>query len=147
MLIHKIHKFDVSVITNQTDKIQTTGKNMITIFLKHGHYTCACYRQDREEIAYFDPLAKQKRRELDTPQLQAFAQRISPDLSVKFKFNMNPWQGNIRSREDATWCGEYCVVFLHNYINLNENFKRATEFDIADKELLDELTLVDFPFI
>jgi hypothetical protein len=57
---------------------------------------------------------------------------------MKFKSNYGtPWQNTLEREEDESYCAEYCYVFAHNYINLGETFKEATEFiDREDKDVL-----------
>ncbi len=39
--------------------------------------------------------------------------------------------------EDEAWCGWYCYAFCHNYINLDESYKEASEYiDSKDKAVI-----------
>lgn len=47
---------------------------------------------------------------------------------MKLKHNSNAWQdvGNVDN--DESFCGLYCVAFLHNLLNLHEPYYLASEF-------------------
>lgn len=74
LYIHNIEDYSISVITDQKQKIPPSG-NQIIIFLKDEHYRVAVYRNDREELAYFDPYGARYPQdfEKDLPQLREFA--------------------------------------------------------------------------
>lgn len=58
---------------------------------------------------------------------------------IKLKYNLNPWQDCGKVKNDDSYCGYYCVIFLHNLLNLNEPYSQATEFTDKDGKAMNYL--------
>jgi hypothetical protein len=70
----------------------------------------------------------------DIKRLESFAKAASPEVFVKIKVNYNRWQ-----KPNNHECGFYLLTFLHNMINLNEDFREACDFDKQSKEFIEKV--------
>lgn len=81
-----------------------------------------------------DPLAENKDIEDVIDIFEDLLIRASPELKMKFKYNMKKWQQNpnkMRSLYDSTFCGLYCAIFAINYC-YGDSWQEASTFDKND---------------